>query len=69
MITDMTTFDRDRSGRFATSNPEPAKANLNVRVSASLKAQVEAVAGNELANWLREAITEKLAREQDKVVA
>lgn len=50
-------------GKFVTANPEVASAKLTVRVTPSLRSQVEAIAGNHVAEWLRAAILEKLDRE------
>lgn len=52
------------SGRFVTENPESANAKLTVRVTPSLRKEVESIAGSDVAAWLRQAIIEKLNREQ-----
>jgi len=54
---------RDSNGRFATEAPETNSINLTVRVSASLKARIQAHAGKKYAEWVRVAIEEKLDRE------
>ncbi len=51
------------NGRFAT-DVEPAVAKLTVRVSPSLRAEVEQLSNGKVAEWLRAAIAEKIAREQ-----
>lgn len=51
------------NGKFATSSPEVASKKLTVRVPPSLRLRVERVAGESVADWLREAIVEKLNRE------
>lgn len=55
-------YQRDNHGRFATDR-EPNVRKFTVRVSPSLEQKVKTVAGKDVAAWLREAITEKLARE------
>jgi hypothetical protein len=52
------------NGRFVTENPEPAKNKLTVRVTDSLRDDVERVAQGRVAEWLRQAIVEKLNKEQ-----
>lgn len=51
-------------GKFVTENPESANAKLTVRVTPSLREEVESIAGKNVAAWLRQAIIEKLNREQ-----
>lgn len=51
------------NGRFAT-DAEPAVCKLTVRVPPSLREEVEQMANGKVADWLREAIAEKIAREQ-----
>lgn len=53
------------NGRFATDT-EPAVSKLTVRVPHSLRAEVEKLANGRIAQWLREAIAEKIAREQQQ---
>lgn len=50
-------------GKFATDNPEPTSAKLTVRMTPTLRARIEAAAGNKVADWVREAIIEKLNKE------
>lgn len=54
---------RDSCGKF-TAEEESRIENLNVRVSKGLKQRVKAVSGDRTADWLREAVLEKLAREE-----
>ncbi len=50
------------NGRFVTDS-EPAISKLTVRVPPSLRIEVERIANGNVAEWIREAIAEKLARE------
>lgn len=50
-------------GKFVSSNPESAVTKLTVRVTPSLRREVEQVAGSKVADWLRQAIIEKLNKE------
>lgn len=56
------------NGRFAT-DAEAAVSKLTVRVPPSLRAEVEQMANGKVAEWLREAIAEKLAREQQQEIS
>ncbi|WP_373529113.1 hypothetical protein [Nostoc sp.] len=56
------------NGRFATE-AEPSLSKLTVRVPPSLRAKVEQMANGKVADWLREAIAEKLEREQQNLSA
>lgn len=51
------------NGRFAT-DAEPAVSKLTVRVPPSLRAEVEQIADGKVAEWLREAILEKLRKDK-----
>jgi hypothetical protein len=53
------------NGRFATE-VEPSVSKLTVRVPPSLRAKVEQMADGKVADWLREAIFEKIEREQQQ---
>jgi hypothetical protein len=55
-----------QTGKFSSPYAEPvAKGkNINFRVPASLAKRLEEVAGEDLSAWLRQAIAEKLEREQ-----
>jgi len=64
MYRDMDIRERDEHGRFATDVEEARLENFSFRVPASLKNKVKQVAGKRTAEWLREAIAEKLEREQ-----
>ena len=50
------------TGKFFTES-EPNSRNLTVRVPGSMHSQLQTVAGDRLAAWVRDAIAEKLARE------
>ena len=64
---DMDTRERDKNGRFAAEVDEARLENFSFRVPASLKNEVKRIAGKRTAEWLREAIAEKLEREQQAV--
>lgn len=51
------------NGRFTTDS-EPAVSKLTVRVPPSLRAEVEQIADGKVAEWLREAIIEKLRKDK-----
>lgn len=58
--------ERDKTtGKFVTQ-AEPNSRNLTVRVPATLHSELKNVAGAQLAAWIREAIAEKLEREQQQ---
>lgn len=50
------------NGRFVADD-EPAVSKLTIRVPPSLRAEVERIADGRVAEWVRDAIAEKLARE------
>ncbi len=53
--------------RFKQVGTEPmAKKVIGVRLPASMDASVRELAGDDLSQWIREAIAEKLARETKK---
>ena len=54
-----------RNGKFFTQ-AEPNSRNLTVRVPETLHTELKNVAGEKLAAWIREAIAEKLEREQQQ---
>ena len=56
------------NGRFAT-DAEPSVSKLTVRVPPSLRAKVEKISNGKVAEWLRDAIAEKLEREQQDLSA
>ncbi|MBD2309552.1 hypothetical protein H6G17_29365 [Chroococcidiopsis sp. FACHB-1243] len=60
----MSSKERDWYGRFTTDAEEASLENFSFRVPASLKKEVKRVAGKRTAEWLRQAIAEKLEREQ-----
>lgn len=52
------------TGKFCSPNPEPlAKKAVSARLPVSIDTAVRELAGEDLSNWVREAIAEKLARE------
>lgn len=51
------------NGKFVSDNPKSAKAKLTVRVTDDLRNDVELAAKGKVADWLREAILEKLNKE------
>lgn len=54
------------TGKFCSPNPEPlAKRIISVRLPVSIDSRVRELAGNELSEWIRQAIAEKLAREDN----
>lgn len=55
------------NGKFTTDNPKSAKAKLTVRVTDDLRNNVELAAKGKVADWLREAILEKLNKELETV--
>jgi hypothetical protein len=55
--------DRDEFGKFK-SDSEPIVSKLSFRLPPSLRAEVERIAGDQIAAWLREAVVEKLEREK-----
>jgi hypothetical protein len=60
----MKRYHFDDQGNFKSPNPEPlAKRVIGVRLPMSVDARVRQLAGDELAEWVRQAIAEKLARE------
>jgi len=63
ILKNMSSKERDLHGRFATHADEARLENFSFRVPASLKTEVKRVAGKHTAEWLRQAIAEKLARE------
>lgn len=55
---------RDDNGKFY-STAEPNKAKLTLRLPDSLHNRVRKTAGDEIAAWVRQAIIEKLEREEN----
>lgn len=54
----------DKTGKFRSLNPEPlGKKIVGIRLSPSMEAEVRQIAGDDLSQWIRQAIAEKLARE------
>jgi len=57
-------------GYFKTAGAEPlSKHALGVRLPESMEFQVRQLAGDDLSQWLREAIAEKLEREKQRETA
>lgn len=57
----------DKRGKFGSPYPEPlAKKIIGVRLPVSMDATVRELAGDDLSEWIREAIAEKLARESQQ---
>lgn len=57
--------EQERSnGRFASD--DPALTKLTVRVSHAVRSQVERAAQGRVADWLREAIAEKLEKKDSE---
>ena len=57
--------NRTGRGYFPVAGAEPvAKKMIGLRLPASMDAVVREVAGDDLTSWIREAIAEKLEREQ-----
>ncbi len=55
----------NRATRFAQVGKEPlAKKAVTARLPVSIDKTVRELAGDDLSNWIREAIREKLEREQ-----
>lgn len=54
----------DEHGNFASPNPEKlSKKVIGVRLPISVEPKVKQLAGDDLSNWIRQAIVEKLERE------
>lgn len=57
----------EKTGKFCSPNPEPlAKKVVSARLPVSIDRAVRELAGEELSQWIREAIAEKLARESQQ---
>lgn len=54
---------RDTQGKF-TTDKEARLTNFTFRVDSALKEEVKQIAGDRMAQWLREAVIEKIAREK-----
>jgi len=55
----------ESTGKFCSPNLEPlARKVIGVRLPVSIDTRVREVAGEQLSLWIREAIREKLEREQ-----
>jgi hypothetical protein len=54
-----------KTGKFCVPWPEPiSKRQIGVRLPESMDSAVRELAGDDLSNWVRQAIAEKLEREQ-----
>ena len=59
-----------KSGKYRPACQEGLDPTpISVKVPFGMKEQIRELSGSDLSTWVREAIAEKLAREQDKVVA
>ena len=55
----------NETGKYRSSYPQGLDPKpLVVKVFPGMREQIKAVAGTDLSNWVREAIAEKLEREQ-----
>lgn len=62
--------NRTGKGYFEVKGAEPvAKKPLTVKLPISMDKAVRKVAGEDLSGWLRQAIAEKLEREQQEMSA
>ncbi|MDV2997543.1 MAG: hypothetical protein N4J56_007248 [Chroococcidiopsis sp. SAG 2025] len=58
--------NRTGKGYFQVQGTEPvAKKPLTVKLPVSMDAAVREIAGDRLADWVRDAIAQKLAQEKD----
>jgi hypothetical protein len=54
----------EETGKFCSPNPELlARKAISVRLPVSIDTRVRAVAGDQLSAWIRDAVAEKLERE------
>lgn len=66
----MKQLHHDENGKFCSPHSEPlAKKVIGVRLPVTMDALVREVAGEDLSNWIRNAIAEKLEREQRQISA
>lgn len=55
----------DKRGKFSSPYPEPlAKKIIGVRLPVSMDAAVRELAGDDLSEWIREAIAARLEQER-----
>ena len=57
---------RDRkTGKFCSPSVDRmATSNIGLRLPLDMKEELQQVAGNQMSDWIREAIAEKLTRER-----
>ena len=61
----MKQLHHDENGKFCSPNSKPlAKKVIGVRLPVDVDEAVRKLAGNELSNWVRQAVIEKYEREQ-----
>ena len=59
-----------KSGKFRSPCSEALDSTpISVKLTPSMKEQVRRLAGNDLSAWVRDAIAQKLAQEQENSVA
>lgn len=60
---------RDReTGKFCSSLPEGLDPKpISVKLTPSIKQRLKCLAGSDMSGWIREAIVEKLEREQEVI--
>ena len=51
-------------GKFVTDKEPVVSKPISIRLPPSLEAELKAVAGDKIASWIREAISEKLERDK-----
>ncbi len=61
--------ERDSIGRFLAAGNEPIVHRVSFKLPASLRTELDKAAGSKLSAWLREAVVEKLERDQQRDVS
>ena len=65
VCTDMARVRDERTGKFRLVESEPiSKKQIGVRLPLSMEEKLRQIAGKDMSAWVREAIAEKLEREQ-----
>ncbi len=65
ICTDMARVRDERTGKFCLVASEPiSKKQIGVRLPVSMEEKLRQIAGKDMSAWVREAIAEKLEREQ-----